>query len=136
MIRQRKYQENEEKIVALQQTLEALQRDDILRLIEHVKKVMNAEIIYERGSSPLSRYSYCEEKWPRMDSVRARIWVREIILDDEIGKGEIRADYVMIYLDSSGRTVMGGSAGGDFPTRWTLEKQGEDWVIVEIDEHP
>ena len=127
-------QENNRKqrqsMEALQQTVKALQRDDIQRLIGHVKKVMAGEIIYERETNILSRYSYHKDSHPTMDSIESDLNVLNIYLDGD--SGEIKVLYSIIYLDSSGRTVRGVQATPYLPTIWVLERQGEDWVIVEI----
>jgi len=118
----------------LQHTIEALQQDDIQRLIDHVTKVMSGEIVYERGTNPLSRYSYSKNIYPTMHRIEVDLSVLEIALDGD--SGEIRAVYSIHYYNASGETVRYASASMANPTRWTLERQGEDWVIVDIFEHP
>ena len=129
-----KNQELEEVIGALEQTTEALQRDDIQRLIEHVRRVMAAEILIEDMDNPLWSYSYSESTYPAMDRVEVYLNIREIILDED--SGEMKADYVKLYYDSSERVIRGSSAGSIRPAKWTLSRQGNDWIITEIDEHP
>jgi hypothetical protein len=98
---------------------------------------MAGEIIYELGSHPLSRYSYNlhrEKLYPTMHTIEMDLAVLEIILDGD--EGEIMASYLMRYLDSSGKLLMLNSASSKLPTRWIIERQGDNWVIVDVDEHP
>ena len=121
----------------LQHTVEALQRDDIRNLIEHVERVMAGEIVYERGDGPLSRYSYNEDarnSFPTMYRIEFEVIIGEISLDGD--RGEIRAGYSIRYLDSSGRMLMGGMVSLAMPAIWMIERHGEDWIIVEINEPP
>ena len=129
-----KNQEQTEQVQALEQTIKALQEDDIQRLIEQVRQVMAAEVLIADMDNPLWRYSYKEYNHPTMDSAEVYLKIREIIIEGD--SGEIKADYTMLYYDSFGKLVMGSSAGGNFPVRWILGRQGHDWVITEIDEHP
>ena len=126
--------QQEEAIQALQQTVEALQREDIQRLLEHVKGVMAGEIIIDDKSDPLRRYSYDKDTYPAMDRIVTSLKALEILLDDDIGT--MKASYVILYYNSSGSVLRGSSSGPRYPTIWTIEKQGEDWVIVEINERP
>jgi hypothetical protein len=129
--------ENENAIETLKQTVEALQRDDIQRLVEHVNKVMAGEIIIEDIDNPLWIYSYNtrkRESYPTMDRVFAKIRIIEIKFDNEFGV--IKASYVQNYYDSNGSVIMGGSTTYDYPAMWTVAKHGDDWIIIEIDERP
>jgi len=125
---------NQKVINALQETIKALQRDDIQRLIEHVKSVMRAEYIIEDTINPLRRYSYKEDSFPTMDRVVTSLEIYEITINGDIG--EIKAGYGITYYNADDRVVRSSSSSRDWPTIWTIEKQGEDWVIIEINEHP
>ena len=129
-VEQEKKRKQEETVAALEHTVEALQHDSIKRLIEHVKKVMAGEIVYESGTNPLSLYSYHEEFYPTMASVETDLNIIEISLDGS--KGEIKAVYFIRYLDSYGDKIMGTGVDSHLPAIWALEKQGEDWVIIDI----
>lgn len=118
-------------------TLQFLQQEGIWELISHIKQVMAGEIIYERGSNPLSRYSYnsdSQRNFPTQHTIETDLEVLSINLDGD--RGEITASYFIRYLDSSGKKLMFSSSGKDLPVRWMIEKQGEEWIVVEIDEHP
>ena len=127
---QKTNQTQEETIRSLQRTVEALQRDDIQRLIEHVKNVMSGDIVYERSTNPLALYSYHKELYPTMNVIEMELNVMEIHLNENYGRMKV-IDSIR-YLDSLGRMVRGNSATSDLPTIWTLEKQEDDWVIVDI----
>jgi len=114
-----------------QQTIAFLQQDDIQRLIAHVEKVMAGEIIYERGTNPLYIYSFSRDSYPTMASLSAHLQIVDINLDGDSGK--ILSAHSIIYRDSSGRVIMSTSACQNLPDIWILERQGEGWVIVEID---
>ena len=116
----------------LQQTVEALQREDIQGLIAHVERVMRREIVYERGTNPLWRYSAGNSRTEELDRVEVDLRIVGITLDGD--RGEIRAIYSIQWFDSSGRTLYGVSllSRPTWPAIWTLERQGEDWVIVEV----
>ena len=120
----------EGSVLTLQQTVEALQRDDVLRLIEHVRKVMAGEIVYECETNPLSQYSYDKDLYPTMDRIEMDLKVLEVSLDGN--SGIIKSTYTIRYLDSSGKTVRGSGVDSHFPAIWTLEKQGENWSIIDI----
>jgi len=125
---------HENAVERLHQTVEALQQNDIQRLIEHVRKVMTAEILIEDHSNALWIYSFIRDSYPTMERVELNLEILEIVLDGDVG--EIKASYFIRYLDSSGRTLMAGHVTPDLPAIWILERQGADWVIVEINEPP
>ena len=119
-----------EEINELRQTLEALQNDDIQRLITHVKEVMSGNVTYDNGTSPLSRYSYKKELYPAVNSIEMNLDIIDISIDGN--DGQIKAVYSLRYLDSAGKLIMGSSVSRYKPAIWIVEKQGEDWVIINI----
>jgi predicted ribosome-associated RNA-binding protein Tma20 len=121
----------------LMETIEVLQQDDIQRLIAYAKKVMAGEIIVERGESPLSIYSYhsyMKELFPTMATIDMSLTVVEAHVDGD--RGELKVSYSMRYLDSSSALLMLSSSSLEFPSIWLIEKQGDEWVVVYIDEYP
>ena len=121
----------EDTILALQQTVEALQQEDIQQLIAHVKRVMHCEVVYERDASPLWIYSVGGSRAEELDRVEVDLHIVGITLDGD--RGEIRAIYRIIWRDSSGRMLRGvGLNNPASPAIWTLERQDEAWVIVEV----
>jgi len=128
------YNKQVEKYNKIKVTLEIIQQESIQRLLSHVKEVMTGKIILDDENNPLSRYSYKMDTYPKMHTVETNIEVIDAHLENNVG--EIAVCYYMRYLDSTGKVLMYGSATFDFPAIWSIEKQGEEWIVVDIDEHP
>ena len=109
-----------------------LQEDEnVQRLIEHVEKVMRGEIVYERETNPLWIYFRSDDRrLDILDRVDVDLNIVSITLDED--RGEIRASYSIRWFDSSGRKLYAVGVHPERPAIWTLERQGDDWVIVEV----
>jgi len=122
----------------LQNSISAIQREDIQELLSHIKKVLAGEIVYEIDTetgayNPLARISFTsgrKESFPTAHSIESGLTVVEIDLNYE--RGEIIVAYFRRLLDSSGNLLSGEHVGVEAPSKLTVERQGGRWVVVEI----
>jgi hypothetical protein len=106
----------------------------IQRLVEYAKKVMTGKIIIEDSKNPLFMYSYNKEIYPATAKIEMFLRVLDLSLNNDGNNACMIVQYTIIYSNLSGDTVMRSSADLPFPSKWTIEKQGDEWVVVDIDE--
>ena len=122
--------------LTLRRTINFLQRDDIQELLSHVEAVMAGDVVYEwnreieERPSPLIAYSINRDTFPTTHTIEFSLSVLKIDLDEN--RGEIIVSYSLMYYDSEGKILSARSIDPDRPTKWTIERQENAWVIVEI----
>ena len=129
----RKLDSQIERLQHQETVVEWVQSVEIQRLIERVRKVMQGEIIYERGTDALAEYSHISTRdrlGQDLYAIKSDLRIVDLRLDED--KGQAIVTYHILYLNSEGEILMGISADSITPDRWILEKQDGDWVIVEI----
>jgi len=111
--------------------IEQIQDIELQRLVGHVRRVMQGEIIYEEGA--LVAYSNNNTR-ARLGSDLYRIESNLNIIDLRLEEdsGQAIVTYDILYLDSEGKILAGMSSDLIMPDKWILEKIEGEWVIIEI----
>ena len=128
-----RYNTQAERLQQQAMIIEWLQDIEIQRLMEHVRKVMQGEIIYDTGESVLATYSNNvtrDRVGDDLYSIESDLKIIDLRLDEY--KGQAIVTYFIRYLNSDGEVLMATSADPIMPDRWVLEKQAGEWIIVEI----
>ena len=138
----REHNSQQERLQIKASTIELLQQDDIQAILFYVQQVMRGEIVYEHDS-PEARYSWqwfysfnsnSRRSWPDTNTIESSLTALEIDLDYDKGRGIITVAFSMRYLDSAGNMLRGISVAPASPAALILERQGDEWVVIGIDE--